>query len=382
MALPKSEQERAATSSFSNAKNASWQDFDRGHIYDYRESIFSEWETYAIWNKRILEDYSSAGTRGFPTQDTQDDGLLNCTSGIVYQRFENKLVSLLDDKRERDLDDNLSFKSGNTVRRNDNLVCAYLVSHKAQRHTITDQEAHISILNFIRSHNLNHANFIKDIFVVFVGRTSFLEEAWAIGIPSYEEPTQTAHYSSRGVATYDTYSDTGFHEFLRDSKYVNTTSEFDIDSSVKRSNQLYHVSAGTAIGFQARICSLAFDGVLLHETVTTWEFGTPANENGGSMEDLLLNYLSAFESCKLQNRTQGQIGLINEYNYTMNENYSRDIVVDKIQEMETTEDMFGNLFHQDNYCNYAIAQTLENFVSSEGSRVNLDPYTKAECFKY
>lgn len=295
----------------SDVIDAYWNEFERGHIYDYKTITNANWQTYAIWNPRILENYSSSGSRGFPTSDTQEEGLQNCIQGIIYQRFEFSVVSLLDDIRIRNIDDNRRFESSLFNRRNNNLTCAYLNSHLSTRHIISDNDAYKNIVRYIDSQGGSDQEMIKDILVVLIG----YERIGSGAGYEYEGTEDNLYHSSlRGsnIQNHDVFSDTGLKYYFRDSKYHTgengfgyNTSKFSSISDELRSNQLFHLSGGTVAGWDLSSpnwpqCTLSLTAVEFHEMVEPeWSLSeTP--KNGGSMEDLIINYITAYTACKLR----------------------------------------------------------------------------------
>jgi hypothetical protein len=331
LGLPRQEQSGAAIgikpnyykSRNSDVKESSWYAFDYGDIYDYKTTTYKDWQTYAIWNQQIKKDYSTAGDRGFPTSDTQEDGLENCTNGIIYQRFEYRVVSVLDDVRSRNIDDNRRFESNEFSRRNNNLVCGYLNSHRTQRHTITDHQAYTAIWNYISGNDSSDTTFIKDGIVLFIGYEKIGSKA---GYKYEGTDDNIYHFSVRGdeFQNHDVFSDTGFKTYLRDSKYHDGTSGFGFftssysnDVNELRSNQLFHATGGTLAGWELSIsrwpyCSTSFMAVEFHEiTEIGWKFNDQP-KNGGSMEDLIINYITAYNACLFRQKNESLYGKTRE----------------------------------------------------------------------
>ena len=241
-------------------------------------------------------------------------------------------------------------------RRNKNLSCAYLNSHLSLRDEITDHQAYVNIQKYIASHGISNSDFVRDIYVVFVSKTDVHQELGEIlGLYDYivEEPfTSIRDFPSPGL-THHVFSDDGFQEYLRDSKYSSATSNYAVDSMTTRSNQLYHATGGFAVGFQVEPY-LAFDAVRFHEMgVTGWEFGeSPAN--GGSMEDLLLNYLTAYNGARLKANTLSINDIISEH-----DSLGLDINNKNLHITDLTE-MFENYFISEEHRNELQKFIVEN----------------------
>ncbi|MDQ7021107.1 MAG: hypothetical protein Q9M91_04690 [Candidatus Dojkabacteria bacterium] len=310
-------------------QEAYWQPFDNGQIYHYRSgksiysNSYSNWHTYAIWDKDILTNYSTLNGYGFPTSDSMS-GLSACVDGIRYQRFEYKILTVLDTKRVWSLDDNPSKYTFKGARRNNNLVCGYLNSHKALRGIISDNDAYINIISYIAAQDQSNGDFIGDIYTVFTGKDNIIQEvvidpvgpvpALYTGGTEVEYSTVRDFIDGNGILhAYKPFSDAGFKTYLRDSKYVNTLYSQSVYPDDPRSNQLYHATGGMAAGWYIKIDKYAIDSVEYHEIDQSgWVFGD-APKNGGSMEDLLLNYMTAFESIQMQNDDKNRYDVIDSY---------------------------------------------------------------------